>query len=100
VEPDNIQNKSFLDPGVIAHLSDLNQHASDADYFVVDSVLQSEALQHFSSLLLHSTVWFDLTNGFAFCTHHDDGLHFSSITSLAQVSFLLICPPFDNKNSG
>lgn len=86
---------SFLYWEVISQLKQAAKQANDVDYFVVDVVVQDPHLEQITSQLMRSTIWFDLTNGAALCSHYDDGLSFHSFKSLSQVSvvhsYLRIC---------
>lgn len=73
--------------GAINQLKEVSmQSALDRnDYIVLDVIMQQNALQDLHASLLNSSIWFDVTNGAAFVSHHDDGLMLSSVMSLAQV---------------
>jgi hypothetical protein len=71
----------------LSQLSAVSTRTKDADYFVFDNLLRESAAKDLLILLLYSTIWFDVSNGYALFSHYDDGLWFPIISSFAQVFF-------------
>ena len=63
--------------------SDMRNEDSPNDFAVVDLILKKPVLQALSNALLMSTIWFDNTNGYAYASHHDDGLTHEAFRRLA-----------------
>jgi len=62
-----------------------SQQLNNADFIVIDVILQQHILTELSQLLLESTIWFDSTNGECFVSHFDDGLVYPQFKMLAKV---------------
>ena len=71
--------------GALQRLSDVASVLRTNDFVVLDIVLEQRASMVMSSILLSSTIWFDVTNGQAFASHSDDGLVYSVFYDLSQV---------------
>ena len=80
-----IPAEALVHAGAMKYLRTIHGELQANDFIVVDVILKEAALQELSRLLLSSTVWFDVTNGAAFASHHDDGLTFRSVQTLVQV---------------
>ena len=62
------------------------------DFAVVDVILTATAVEHLDRILLLSSIWFDVTDGRTFLSHHDDGLHHSVFGTLAQTLAAALSP--------
>ena len=50
----------------------------------MDVILTTTGIEHLRDTLLLSTIWFDVTDGRTFYSHHDDGLFYSNFQILSQ----------------
>mmetsp|Transcript_25503 Transcript_25503/g.37637 ORF Transcript_25503/g.37637 Transcript_25503/m.37637 type:complete len:1617 (-) Transcript_25503:131-4981(-) len=86
----------YAEPGALDYIKSVVRGIDSVDFFVIDGVLVSEALSQLADLLLSSTIWFDVANGFAFAAHSDDGLAQSSFHELGQAFESVISPSDSN----
>lgn len=54
------------------------------DFIVIDVIMKSYVQSYLYSMLMYSTIWFDLSNSRVYASHHDDGLVFPEIKHLAK----------------
>jgi hypothetical protein len=90
--------QSFLHPMAIPHV----KHAVNAlaDFAVVDNALVPSVAAALGSTLQLSTIWFDVSNGFGFVSHHDDGLAHEVFRKAADaIAAALVPPTFDPSSS-
>jgi hypothetical protein len=85
-EDENLNNIGQV--GAMGYLKSVMTRLENADFFVVDDVLELSALASLSRLLLTSTFWFDATNGVSFAAHSDDGMTQQSFFNFGQVGTL------------
>ena len=82
-----MQLRSIGQSGAMGYIRNVMPGIDAADFFVIDDVLEQEALSRMTHVLLTSTFWFDVTNGAVFVAHFDDGLVHSAFYHYGQVSF-------------
>ena len=58
----------------------------------MDVILRPSALQYMATLLLSSSIWFDVTDGRTFLSHSDDGLHQAVIHDVARYLAAALSP--------
>lgn len=93
IQENENHNQLYLQKGLIRHLKGLRDHLESSDFLVIDQVLHADVIDQLSSILLKSTIWFDVTNGAAFCSHHDHGLVHHQFQFLSQQIAYLFSEP-------
>lgn len=61
------------------------QGIESIDFLVVDNVLVQGVTHPLLQMILHSTIWFDVSTGSTFIAHSDDGLIHKAFYQLGKV---------------
>ena len=60
----------------------IHKGLKENDFVVMDSLVENRPARILSTLLLGSTIWYDMGNGNGFLSHSNDGLVFEMIQAL------------------
>jgi hypothetical protein len=83
--PDYESKNPLMHWGAIKQLKSVVHGQHDKDFVVVDIVMPISVLHNITSLFRTSTIWYDIANGAAFVSHHDDSLYFTAVAAFSQV---------------
>ncbi len=80
----DISTTSFIPDGAVEQLKLISEDINTIDFIVLDEILHEDALRVLNTILLQSTIWFDITNGVVFASHHNDGLFHNSFKGFSD----------------
>ena len=79
-----LREASLLSDKAQQNLSRVGTSLGQHDYAVIDHFLSKQALNAMSTIMLMSTIWFDVSNRHMYLAHHNDGLSHEAFYRLAN----------------